>query len=212
MPCGPLGRVSHGHAALDLLGDGSGVPAQRVLLDTGIGAELETDLGDRLLPDCLGSPSSLAVRAGSSQSGAPLREGGGGRNLHWRQRSWTFRRPCQREEDPDVHRDRDPGAEGVRALSNGARGRCFRKSLHSFVSDNVEPGTTVITDAWQGYRGLEKSGYIHDRRSQRAASTRGEDSGELMPGVHRIASLAKRWLLGTHQGAAEFRTLAQLPG
>ena len=77
------------------------------------------------------------------------------------------------------------------------------ESLHSFVSDNVEPGTTVITDAWQGYRGLEKSGYIHDRRSQRAASTRGEDSGELMPGVHRIASLAKRWLLGTHQGAAD---------
>jgi len=75
------------------------------------------------------------------------------------------------------------------------------ESLHSFVSDNVEPGATVITDAWQGYRGLEKSGYIHDRHSQRAASTRGEDPGELLPGVHRIASLAKRWLLGTHQGA-----------
>ena len=81
------------------------------------------------------------------------------------------------------------------------------ESLHSFVLDNVEPGATVITDAWQGYRWLEKRGYIHDilhdRRSQRAASTRGEDPGELLPGVHRIASLAKRWLLGTHQGAVD---------
>jgi len=77
------------------------------------------------------------------------------------------------------------------------------KSLRSFVLDNVEPGATVITDAWQGYRWLEKNGYIYDRRNQRAASTRGEDPGELLLGVHRIASLAKRWLLGTHQGAVD---------
>jgi transposase-like protein len=77
------------------------------------------------------------------------------------------------------------------------------ESLLPFVLANVEPGATVITDAWQGYRGLEKNGYIHDRRSQRAASARGEDPGELLPGVHRIASLAKRWLLGTHQGAVD---------
>ena len=30
------------------------------------------------------------------------------------------------------------------------------KSLRSFVLDNVESGATVVTDAWQGYRGLEK--------------------------------------------------------
>jgi len=74
-------------------------------------------------------------------------------------------------------------------------------SLHPFVTGVVEPGATVITDAWQGYRGLDKLGYVHDRRSQRAARARGEDPGELLPGVHRIASLAKRWLLGTHQGS-----------
>ena len=75
------------------------------------------------------------------------------------------------------------------------------KSLHAFVTDHVEPGATVITDAWQGYRGLDALGYVHDRRSQRAARARGEDPGELLPAVHRVASLAKRWLLGTHQGA-----------
>jgi transposase-like protein len=76
-------------------------------------------------------------------------------------------------------------------------------SLHPFVTENVEPGATVITDAWQGYRGIDKLGYTHDRRSQRAARARGEDPGKLMPGVHRIASLAKRWLLGTHQGSVD---------
>jgi len=74
-------------------------------------------------------------------------------------------------------------------------------SLHAFVTDHVELGGRVITDGWQGYRGLETLGYVHDRRSQRAARARGEEPSELLPAVHRVASLAKRWLLGTHQGA-----------
>lgn len=53
------------------------------------------------------------------------------------------------------------------------------------------------------YRGIEKLGYVYDRRSKRAATARDEDPGELLPAVHRIAALAKRWLLGTHQGAVE---------
>jgi transposase-like protein len=76
-------------------------------------------------------------------------------------------------------------------------------SLHPFVTGHVEPGATVITDAWQGYRGIDGLGYTHDRRSQRAARARGDDPGELLPGVHRVASLAKRWLLGTHQGSVD---------
>ena len=81
-------------------------------------------------------------------------------------------------------------------------------SLHPFVTDHVEPGATVFTDGWQGYHGLEKLGYVHARRSQRAARARGEDTGELLPAVHRVASLAKRWLLGTHQGSVEPAHLA----
>jgi transposase-like protein len=76
-------------------------------------------------------------------------------------------------------------------------------TLNAFVSENVEPGATVITDAWAGYNGIRQLGYIHDRRSQRATRARGEDPGELLPGVHRVASLVKRWLLGTHQGSVE---------
>jgi len=76
-------------------------------------------------------------------------------------------------------------------------------SLHAFVKDHVKPGSRVITDGWPGYSGLEKLGYVHEPRSQRAAQARGEDPGELLPAVHRVASLAKRWLLGTHQGAVD---------
>jgi transposase-like protein len=76
-------------------------------------------------------------------------------------------------------------------------------SLHPFVTGQVEPGARVITDGWQGYRGIDVLGYTHEPRSQRAARTRGEDPGEFLPGVHRVASLAKRWLLSTHQGSVD---------
>jgi transposase-like protein len=81
-------------------------------------------------------------------------------------------------------------------------------SLHQFVRDHVEPGALVITDAWQGYHGLADLGYLHQRLSLRAARAGGDDLGHLLPGVHRIASLAKRWLLGTHQGAVDEAHLA----
>ncbi len=77
------------------------------------------------------------------------------------------------------------------------------ESLNPFGTGAVEPGSIVITDGWQGYSGLEGLGYTRERRSQRAARARGEDPGELLPAVHRVASLAKRWLLGTHQGSVD---------
>jgi hypothetical protein len=76
-------------------------------------------------------------------------------------------------------------------------------SLQSMIADHVEAGSQVITDRWQGYRKIDKLGDVHDRRSQRAAKARGDDPADLPPGVHRIASLAKRSLLGTHQGSVD---------
>src|SRR6476659_1224688 len=89
------------------------------------GAEFEADPGDRLLPDSLGGPTSPAVSASSSRPRAPSRESGGGRDRHWRQRSWTFGRSCEGKEDPYVYRDRDFGAERIRALSHIACGGCL---------------------------------------------------------------------------------------
>ena len=73
-----------------------------------------------------------------------------------------------------------------------------RDELCGFVQACVEPGTIVRTDGWQGYRDLKNRGYTHDRLLQQRST---QTPSELLPGVHRVASLLKRWLLGTHQGA-----------
>ena len=75
-------------------------------------------------------------------------------------------------------------------------------TLHAFVKANIEAGATVRTDGWQGYRGLDKLDYTHDRRSQRATRALGGDPGELLPRVHRVISNLKSWLLGTHHGVS----------
>lgn len=36
------------------------------------------------------------------------------------------------------------------------------KELHAFVKDVVEPGSTVHTDGWDGYKGIKKKGYKHE--------------------------------------------------
>ncbi len=74
--------------------------------------------------------------------------------------------------------------------------------LHSFVTSHIEPGARVITGAWRGYNGLQDLGYTHERRNQRAARA-GEHPAEVLPAVHRVAPLARRWLLGTHQGSVD---------
>ena len=48
-------------------------------------------------------------------------------------------------------------------------------SLHPFVTGCVEPGSTVVTDGWQGYSGLDGLGYTHEAQSQRAARSTSED-------------------------------------
>lgn len=69
------------------------------------------------------------------------------------------------------------------------------ESLKSFIEQNIEPSSTIITDGWPSYSGLNKMGYDH--KIQRARVK--EDDEEILPNVHRIASLLKRWLLETHQ-------------
>jgi transposase-like protein len=69
------------------------------------------------------------------------------------------------------------------------------KYLLKFISDNVEKGATVITDGWSGYAQLGENGYVQIKQKQVLAS----NNEEMLPNVHRIAALLKRWLLGTHQ-------------
>jgi transposase-like protein len=70
-----------------------------------------------------------------------------------------------------------------------------KASLHGFIRQAIAPGSTVRTDGWPAYRGLD--GYVHDRQVQ----SHQPEEEHLLPRAHRVISLLKRWLLGTHQGA-----------
>ena len=72
-------------------------------------------------------------------------------------------------------------------------------SLHGFIQRSVAPTSTVHTDGWAPYQGIERLGYSH--RITRLKGLDKEAAVELLPRVHRVSSLLKRWLLGTHQGA-----------
>ncbi len=72
------------------------------------------------------------------------------------------------------------------------------ESLMPFVCDAVVPSSVVHTDGWSGYNGLSEHGFT---RKITVQSSSGDSAHVSMPGVHRIASLLKRWILGTHQGS-----------
>lgn len=72
------------------------------------------------------------------------------------------------------------------------------ENLLPFILNVVEPGSILFTDCWGGYNQLEANGYSHIKIN---ISQENDPAHVLMPGVHRIASLLKRWLLGTLQGA-----------
>jgi transposase-like protein len=67
--------------------------------------------------------------------------------------------------------------------------------LLGFINENVAKGVTVLTDGWSGYAQVADNGYIQVKQKQVIAS----NDEEMLPNVHRIAALLKRWLLGTHQ-------------
>lgn len=112
---------------------------------------------------------------------------------------------------------RGRGAEGktlvvIAAEENGkATGRirlkqvadASAKSLEAAVQETIDPGTVVKTDGWGGYNRLRSLGYKHKVIRKTA------DVGKnLLPLCHREASLIKRWLDGTHQGAVSHEHLA----
>jgi transposase-like protein len=65
------------------------------------------------------------------------------------------------------------------------------ENLIPFVVDSVKSGSTIHTDCWRGYNQLESLGYKHEKIN---ISESDDFAHVLMPGVHRVASLFKRWL------------------
>lgn len=69
-------------------------------------------------------------------------------------------------------------------------------SIFPFIQTNVKKHSQIITDGWRGYNSLSENGYDHTT----------VESHQLKI-CHRVASLLKRWLLGSYQGAVQFHHL-----
>lgn len=99
-------------------------------------------------------------------------------------------------------------AVAVEILKPKGFGRCRLRiipnvqstSLRAFLLEGVVPGSVLVTDGLQSYRIAAADTYMHEPVS---VAHSGTPAPVVLPGVHRVASLLKRWLLGTHQGAVE---------
>lgn len=70
-------------------------------------------------------------------------------------------------------------------------------SLRSFITANIAPGSTIVSDGLPSYPGA-LDGYSHEPIN---VSASGKHAHEVLPAVHRIFSLAKRTIEGTYQGS-----------
>lgn len=75
-------------------------------------------------------------------------------------------------------------------------------TLSKLTLQMVDPGSTIQTDGWRGYNVLSSNGYIHKPCVHKNAPDK-----DATPTAHLVASLLKRWLLGTHQGAVSHEHL-----
>ena len=91
------------------------------------------------------------------------------------------------------------GRVRFRHISSGSA-----ENLLGFVRDVVQTGSIVHTDGWQGYAQMATAGYRH-----RVTLVSGKDDKVILafPQIHLVASLLKRWLLGTHHGKVSTKHL-----
>jgi hypothetical protein len=81
--------------------------------------------------------------------------------------------------------------------------RVNHATLRQFLVANVAPGATIHSDGLNSY--VRATGGLYNLNAQPAP---GAQAPVVLPGAHRVASLFKRWMLGTHQGSADWDHLA----
>ncbi len=91
----------------------------------------------------------------------------------------------------------DKGDKGIGRIRLGILKDASGDSLMTFVQNRVVGGSRIRTDEWGGYNRLVSDGYIHVSVKKNELKL-----------AHLVASLLKRWLLGTHQGAVSPEHLA----
>ncbi|CAI06391.1 putative transposase [Aromatoleum aromaticum EbN1] len=95
----------------------------------------------------------------------------------------------------EIHQPKGFGRIRLRRVSDDSAA-----SVIPFVQEAGDAAAVVRTDGSAAYLGLKSLGYGHERKVMLGA----EDAAHVaMPGVHRVASLVKRWILGTHQGSVQ---------
>lgn len=77
-------------------------------------------------------------------------------------------------------------------------------TLMPFIRESIDPEASIHSDGSSAYLRLKKEGYDHRRTVHLGSDIPAHDS---MPGVHRVAALLQRWLLGTHHGAIQPKQL-----
>lgn len=91
---------------------------------------------------------------------------------------------------------RGTGRVRIKAIPN-----CGEQTLTRFINENIESGAHLYTDGWLGYKNIDNQWYFHTIESALVADSEVVwiYRPEVTPNVHIVASLLKRWLLGTHQ-------------
>lgn len=97
----------------------------------------------------------------------------------------------------------DKGKAGIGRIRIEIINDASASTLRDAVKKTVDVGSTVRTDEWMGYTTTALEGYEHVSIKRQSLEP-GEDPTPL---VHRISSLLKRWLLGTHQGGVHQDTI-----
>jgi hypothetical protein len=75
---------------------------------------------------------------------------------------------------------------------------CSAYSLETFILDNIEPGSSVVTDTWSGYQPFVKEQFKHVTINQSKTK-----NNENLFGVHLVTTLIRRLIRGTYQGRFE---------
>jgi len=78
------------------------------------------------------------------------------------------------------------------------------EDVKAFIQSNISPGSVIITDGLESYCCIESVGYTHrPMKKPYFWEDQNPDADELLPRVHRVISLVKRWILGTYQGSVD---------
>ena len=183
---------SHAAAAVVRCGVGDDQPEARRL-----GARDPAVAGAWLLPDGVGDAAPVPDGDGAPRPRAARRPGRGRRGILGGVEGGVFGRQTETKAivaiAVEIKHPKGFGRIRLQRVDDVSR-----DSLIPFIESAVEPGATVHTDGWQAYWTVPDHGYEHERTIMRAQP---DPAHVVMPGVHRVASLLKRWLLGTHQGA-----------